>query len=85
VRLILSENSNKLLFQFLLGHVLAVPHRFVEPENDKGPSFLRGSVEFIPSDDMKSSSLKVIPLEKITNDEEMQFSRAAVESVPKTM
>ena len=62
-----------------------MPHRFVEVESDSGPSFFRGSVENIPSDDTKKANLKVIPLDKLGNDDVMQFSRSAVESVPKSM
>lgn len=62
-----------------------MPHRFVEVENDNRPSFIRTSVENIPSDDTKLANLKVLPLEKVENEDVMQFSRAAVESVPKTM
>lgn len=66
--------------------IYAVPHRFVEPEGLRfTPSFLRGSVEFIPSDDEKLASLKVLPLDKSGDESSMQFSRSAVESVPKTM
>lgn len=66
--------------------IYAIPHRFVEPEDERNtPSFLRGSVEFIPSDDEKLASLKVLPLDKFGSENEMQFSRSAVESIPKTM
>jgi hypothetical protein len=58
----------------------------VEPEGSRSsPSFLRGSVEFIPSADEKLASLKVLPLDKTDDEGSMQFSRAAVESVPITL
>lgn len=65
--------------------IYAIPHRFVEPEDLRSPSFLRGSVEFIPTDDEMKANLKVLPLEKTEHEDVVQFSRSAVESVPKTM
>lgn len=60
---------------------LAVPHRFVDIQ-DNLPIFQRSSVENNPfADESESAKLKVY--EKEVEDEQ-QFSRSAVESVPIT-
>ena len=62
----------------------AIPHRFVEPE-ETSESFSRFSVERIPTDDAQKMNLRMPNYNDIEGIEEQQFSRAAVESVPKTM
>jgi hypothetical protein len=54
-----------------------VPHRFVEVE-DNQPTFLRNSVEHVPSEEERFGALRD------GFDDEMQFSRSAVESIPQT-
>ena len=65
--------SQLLLIQIFC--ISGVPHRFVEVE-ESNPTFLRGSVEHVPSEDEKKGSLRD------GFEDEMQFSRSAVESVP---
>lgn len=60
---------------------LAVPHRFVDIQ-DNLPIFQRNSVENNPFDDeSENAKLKVFARE---DEDELQFSRSAVESVPIT-
>jgi hypothetical protein len=54
-----------------------VPHRFVEVE-DNQPTFLRNSVEHVPREDDRLGALRD------AFEDEMQFSRSAVESIPQT-
>lgn len=58
-----------------------MPHRFVDVEDNK-PTFFRGSVEHIPLDDNLKGNLRV-GAEYF--EEDRQFSRAAIESVPANM
>jgi hypothetical protein len=62
----------------------AIPHRFVESE-EPAESFSRYSVEHIPTDDAQKMSLRMPNYNDIEGIDEPQFSRSAVESVPKTM
>ncbi|CAG9802300.1 unnamed protein product [Chironomus riparius] len=77
----------KLLSMLLLAYVYyteAIPHRFVETE-ETAESFSRYSVEHIPTDDAQKMNLRMPNYNDIEGIEEQQFSRAAVESVPKTI
>jgi hypothetical protein len=58
-----------------------VPHRFVDVEDNK-PTFFRGTVEHIPLEDEEKGSLRA-GAEYF--EEDRQFSRASVESVPANM
>lgn len=61
--------------------VSCVPHRFVDVGNDK-LTFFRGSVEHVPLTDDQKGDLRDMAE---YDEEEMQFSRTAVESIPATM
>ena len=61
--------------------ISGVPHRFVDVEDNK-PTFFRGTVEHVPLDDNLKGNLRV---GEDFYEQEKQFSRAAVESVPSTM
>lgn len=58
-----------------------MPHRFVDVEDNK-PAFLRSSVEHVPLD---NDGLKGNLRDAEFFDEDRQFSRAAIESIPATM
>lgn len=57
-----------------------MPHRFVDVEDNK-LTFYRGSVEHTPLDDDEKGLLRDGAVER---EDESQFSRAAVESIPST-
>lgn len=61
--------------------ISGVPHRFVEVEDNK-PTFFRGSVEYIPLESDQKGNLRD-GAEYF--EEDRQFSRASVESVPANM
>lgn len=70
--------------QFLLVQIYlitCVPNRGRE---DNNPAFLRGSVEFIPLHDDNKANLRDASA-SYGDENEQQFSRSAVESVPSSM
>lgn len=71
--------SQLLLIQIFC--ISGVPHRFVDVEDNK-PTFFRGSVEHVPSEEEKKGNLRDMDEYR---EEDRQFSRGAVESIPSTM
>lgn len=84
----LAPKSTQIFLQLLFSQIFCisgVPHRFVEVE-DNQPTFFRGSVEhseYSPLDDDRKGSLRDAAAD-FEEEDEAQFSRAAVESIPTT-